>query len=46
MSGADETTILAKMPYARALQYQNYWRMMQGVSTLKPKKSKGLKTVL
>lgn len=46
MSGADETTILSKMPYARALGYQNYWRMTQGVISYKPKKSKGLKTIL
>jgi len=46
MSGADEETILSYMPYSRALQYQNYYRMTQGVKSYKPKKSKGLKTIL
>ena len=46
MTGADEETILARMPYARVLQYLNLWRLNQGIVSVKPKKAKGLKTIL
>ncbi len=52
MSGEPESVITARMPYARALQYQNQWylsgQVMRqcGIVSIKPKKTKGLKTIL
>jgi hypothetical protein len=47
MSGETERYILAYMPYARGLQYQNEWfRITRNESLYKAMHDSGLKTVL
>lgn len=47
MSGEPESVILSKMPYARALQYQNEWYILvKGIVSTKPNQAKGTKMIL